>query len=111
MPVMEETYYSDLESLGPAGRPSYHALSRCPVGRRIPDELRIPGPGMGRDMCPACEARLNAIAIPYLPPEPFLPPLGSGSSRRSPRPHLEPPYAAIGTGLRKRTLAERAASG
>ena len=31
----------------------YHVLDDCPVGRRIPPELRQVGTG-GRELCPAC---------------------------------------------------------
>lgn len=52
MEITEDTYYSELDSV-------YHALADCPLGRRIPAELRRSGTG-GRDtICPACEARLK----------------------------------------------------
>jgi len=49
--LQDEPYYSEFEGV-------YHALRDCPLGRRIPAELRRPGPG-GRMLCPACEARLE----------------------------------------------------
>jgi hypothetical protein len=50
--MQDEPYYSELESV-------YHAVSDCPLGRRVPAELRQFGTG-GRAMCPACEARMEA---------------------------------------------------
>lgn len=50
--MQDEPYYSELEGV-------YHAVSDCPLGRRVPAELRQSGTG-GRAMCPACEARMEA---------------------------------------------------
>jgi hypothetical protein len=49
--MADQPYHMVLESV-------YHALNDCPLGRRIPPELRQPGVG-GRPLCPACEARLE----------------------------------------------------
>ena len=49
MDTADEPYYTTLESV-------YHVLKDCPLGRRIPPELREAGIG-GRELCPACEAR------------------------------------------------------
>ena len=51
MEVSDQPYYTVIESV-------YHLLVDCPLGRRIPPELRQPGIG-GRALCPACEARLE----------------------------------------------------
>jgi hypothetical protein len=51
--MQDEPYYSELESV-------YHALINCPIGRRIPAELREPGTG-GRPLCVACEVRLEGV--------------------------------------------------
>jgi hypothetical protein len=48
----DEPYYAILETV-------YHLVSDCPLGRRIPPELRRDGVG-GRTLCPACEARQEA---------------------------------------------------
>jgi hypothetical protein len=48
----DETYYSEIESV-------YHALADCPLGRRIPPELRRAGTGGRVTICLACEARLE----------------------------------------------------
>jgi hypothetical protein len=48
----DEPYYTALERV-------FHTLKDCPLGRRIPPELRQPGAG-GRVLCPACEARQEA---------------------------------------------------
>lgn len=37
----------------------HHIEDGCPLGRRIPPELRRPGTG-GLELCPACRARLVA---------------------------------------------------
>ena len=50
--TQDEPYYSEIESV-------YHALLDCPLGRRIPAELRRVGTGGRVTMCPACEARLE----------------------------------------------------
>jgi hypothetical protein len=39
--------------------PVYHIDLRCPVGRQIPPEWVILGPG-DRALCPTCRARLEA---------------------------------------------------
>jgi hypothetical protein len=51
--TQEDTYYSEMDSV-------YHALADCPLGRRIPAELRRAGTGGRVTMCPACDARLEA---------------------------------------------------
>jgi hypothetical protein len=51
MHQQDETYHTEFESV-------YHVLRDCPLGRRIPAELREPGTG-GRALCFACEARLS----------------------------------------------------
>jgi hypothetical protein len=51
METQDEPYYLEIDSV-------YHVLTSCPLGRRIPAELRRPGHG-GRELCPACEARLD----------------------------------------------------
>jgi hypothetical protein len=51
--TQDEAYYTELESV-------YHALQSCPLGRRIPAELRRPGTGGRVTICPACDARLEA---------------------------------------------------
>jgi hypothetical protein len=38
---------------------SYHILTDCPLGRRIPPELIIQGKGDGL-LCPACRDRVEA---------------------------------------------------
>jgi hypothetical protein len=48
----DQPYYTELESV-------YHVVGDCPLGRRIPAELRRDGTG-GRSVCPACEVRLEA---------------------------------------------------
>jgi hypothetical protein len=50
--TQDEAYYSEIESV-------YHALTDCPLGRRIPAELRRGGTGGRVAICPACEARLE----------------------------------------------------
>lgn len=52
METQDEPYYSEIESV-------YHTLLNCPLGRRIPAELRRQGQG-DRPLCSACEARLDA---------------------------------------------------
>ncbi len=52
MEMQDEPYYSELEGV-------YHAVSNCPLGRRVPAEMRQSGTG-NRAMCPACEARMEA---------------------------------------------------
>jgi hypothetical protein len=47
----EQPYYTVIESV-------YHVLIDCPLGRRIPPDLRQSGVG-GRALCPACKARLE----------------------------------------------------
>jgi hypothetical protein len=51
--TQDEAYYSEIEGV-------YHALTDCPLGRRIPAELRRTGTGGRVSLCPACEARLQA---------------------------------------------------
>jgi hypothetical protein len=48
----DEPYYAELEDV-------YHVIEDCPLGRRIPAELRQVGTG-GRALCPACEVRQEA---------------------------------------------------
>jgi hypothetical protein len=67
MEMWDEEYHTELETIGPL-RTVYHALPHCPVGRRIPAELRRNGRGDQVEICPACEARLNARR--WLDPEP-----------------------------------------
>jgi hypothetical protein len=50
--TIDEPFFTALEDV-------YHLLDDCPLGRRIPPELRQPGTG-GRELCPACEAREEA---------------------------------------------------
>jgi hypothetical protein len=45
----DEPYYAEFDDV-------YHVIRDCPLGRRIPDELRHVGTG-DRVLCPACEAR------------------------------------------------------
>jgi hypothetical protein len=45
-------YYSPADGM-------HHIEDGCPLGRRIPLELRRPGTG-GLELCPACRARLAA---------------------------------------------------
>jgi hypothetical protein len=52
----DEPYYSELEDV-------YHVLKDCPLGRRIPAELRVKGTG-GRKLCLACEFRQEARQRP-----------------------------------------------
>ncbi len=59
MRTTDEVYHSELEGIRPRQKSYYHALSSCPVGRHIPDELRKAGRGGRQDMCPACAARLR----------------------------------------------------
>jgi hypothetical protein len=59
MEIWVEEYYTELETIGPL-RTVYHAVPHCPIGRRIPVELRRNGRGDQLEICPACEARLNA---------------------------------------------------
>ena len=51
MEVADQPYHTVIEGV-------YHILMDCPLGRRIPPELRRPGAG-SRPLCPACEARLE----------------------------------------------------
>jgi hypothetical protein len=52
METADESFFTALEGV-------YHVLEACPLGRRIPPELRQVGTG-GRVLCPACEARQDA---------------------------------------------------
>lgn len=52
METADEPFFTVIEGV-------YHQLEDCPVGRRIPPELRRSGTG-GRVLCPACEARQDA---------------------------------------------------
>jgi hypothetical protein len=49
MEAADERFFTVIEGV-------YHVLDDCPVGRRIPPELRQVGSG-GRELCPACAAR------------------------------------------------------
>lgn len=110
MAAAEMTYYSDLEGPGPTGRAVYHAVADCPAGRRLPEELRTSGPGDGRELCPACSARLNPIRN-NCPPSDIVPlRLGPDSSRCSSRSAEESPYGAMGNGPRMRATRQRAAA-
>jgi hypothetical protein len=51
--ISEEMYYSEIDGV-------YHVLPGCPTGRQIPAEFRRRGMGGRLDMCPACEARVEA---------------------------------------------------
>lgn len=51
MEMQDEPYYTELENV-------YHVLINCPIGRRIPPELRELGSG-GKPLCVACEVRLE----------------------------------------------------
>lgn len=53
METLDAPYYADIETV-------YHVLADCPLGRRIPAELRRAGTGGRMNLCSACEVRIEA---------------------------------------------------
>ena len=53
--TVQAAYFAALEDV-------YHINEDCPIGRRIPDDMRSEGPGSPRSLCPTCRVRAEAAA-------------------------------------------------